>query len=1101
MARLEKNIDIGKKRAAAIEAQLPMSSIEEKKLLDHESKEVTKKMNELEREKQTHLFSRKVLACKNACTIVTIVASGLENLAKDRKNFQKYAPILGQTVQVAQTGVAAAEIVYNIINWTALSAASGPLFPLVGICGAAKTIAEVWGFGPPSDRDVILDAVANLSKQMTDMEETIQKGFKATFEALQVVDHNSQLRFEALQRTLLAGFKEIFSGLQNLGKGMEKLGDKIQNVAHDLELLNAHVYQLETALAELYDQNYELLVAKMRDMCVNPKISISEKEVSKFISVIHTRATMQASKEILAGRDISAGKIEPEIISSDLRKKSIWKNINLLKCCAVAYAADFGGIRFVSPQAWCDAVLNLVNFISRVPTISLELDVYHRNFQEILEQGEILQKFILELKANPQFLIKLISDYRQSLQQFRNALKEIIISQGKFDSAGDLKRKIAAQWPVHAQLEIIKGHIVEKNEMLATIGRDMGRLEEEKKQKHKELEQATANLTGKKKEYEEAYKKDMDTFAPGVIFFFSFVPVLGQLVAPGAEMSAKKQCEAADERVRAIMRLNESVINSTKELESQTQKLAILAERKMLVEVAKTELEQSLNSLQSLVDEAENKEEDAIFSDYIKMVATAEENNYMILLGTLIEQFKMPSSAAAQALTNIELRYRLLIAFVALLFNEEPNLQQRCQSLLGKDGLLEHFEKLRGGSFDAQQCAAQFIGFYLQEERFTGITELEKLLLRLSIECKNAQECDEQIISYRPIDQAVTYLKRVLLISEIRRMAQQCKPFDTPAPEEASHKDKKRRLAPQPSKASFFSPPSSCQLIGDFRGKEFKFNQISTGTFDQHGVAGSCGFNALGISREEMQKILLGKVDDPAIREQIAKQIDNDLNLKLSYLPSKLDHKIFERLSASKTSLNECEDQCNLVISKVIEQMKEDFAYDFQTKTPGIIDLVHALQTIKAKPQTTEEQSEKISKLIQRLLAARRELQIASDAYNSYWHDRELAVDYLEKCIPTEWLGIHIAIAWAIATNRTLRIWQHEDDGTNANKIVVRDGFFHINTSDTRPPIDIIYTNGSTHFERLELVKVPMDAPHPMPIPQVPEGKPMSYFLDSILGF
>lgn len=66
-----------------------------------------------------------------------------------------------------------------------------------------------------------------------------------------------------------------------------------------------------------------------------------------------------------------------------------------------------------------------------------------------------------------------------------------------------------------------------------------------------------------------------------------------------------------------------------------------------------------------------------------------------------------------------------------------------------------------------------------------------------------------------------------------------------------------------------------------------------------------------------------------------------------------------------------------------------------------------------------------------------------------------------------EWLGIYTMKAWAIAANRSIRIWKHLNEDTHSRELYLLKQYC---APDSLVFIDILYTNQSTHFERLTLV-------------------------------
>lgn len=71
-------------------------------------------------------------------------------------------------------------------------------------------------------------------------------------------------------------------------------------------------------------------------------------------------------------------------------------------------------------------------------------------------------------------------------------------------------------------------------------------------------------------------------------------------------------------------------------------------------------------------------------------------------------------------------------------------------------------------------------------------------------------------------------------------------------------------------------------------------------------------------------------------------------------------------------------------------------------------------------------------------------------------------------------MGTSIALAWAMATNRTLRIWSHRKPTTdNPDNIYLSPSTCVIAKDSKEPPIDIIHTSNGTHYETLQQIAQP----------------------------
>ena len=81
--------------------------------------------------------------------------------------------------------------------------------------------------------------------------------------------------------------------------------------------------------------------------------------------------------------------------------------------------------------------------------------------------------------------------------------------------------------------------------------------------------------------------------------------------------------------------------------------------------------------------------------------------------------------------------------------------------------------------------------------------------------------------------------------------------------------------------------------------------------------------------------------------------------------------------------------------------------------------------------------------------------------------EEKLVGDYLEKNVPSGWLGVYVALAWANVTHRTFRVWRSK----GKDQVVFIEGLSCISGGDT-DPIDIYHTGN--HYERLTRQEAPL---------------------------
>lgn len=204
-------------------------------------------------------------------------------------------------------------------------------------------------------------------------------------------------------------------------------------------------------------------------------------------------------------------------------------------------------------------------------------------------------------------------------------------------------------------------------------------------------------------------------------------------------------------------------------------------------------------------------------------------------------------------------------------------------------------------------------------------------------------------------------------------------------------------------------------LVGDFRGQKIYFRVQRISAFDLKRRFGSCGFNALGVTRETFLETLRSGLGNPEVLRLIGAQIEND----------------YER------------DRHNLLLSK---------------------DYLQVLQSLKGQLEhyQSEQSQKKVSEITGRL--------------EKFLINRGLAEDYLSQNIPEEYLGAMVALAWSKVTYRTLRIWKYRNPANLSSRdIYVADSLSNYVEQDQNP-IDIIHTRDEGHYDRLLCQPIPPSA-------------------------
>lgn len=215
--------------------------------------------------------------------------------------------------------------------------------------------------------------------------------------------------------------------------------------------------------------------------------------------------------------------------------------------------------------------------------------------------------------------------------------------------------------------------------------------------------------------------------------------------------------------------------------------------------------------------------------------------------------------------------------------------------------------------------------------------------------------------------------------------------------------------------------------------KVYFSRQLNSGVNQVNPIPGSCGFISLATTRTAVMQAIASKLDDTIlgndIKESIGGQIKNDYdNRSLNLTPS-----TYSKLEAVIKTANDSE--------------------------------IKRADAIKHKLEDSKQQ------------AANRKRGEDEKAMISFLRSSDVINEYLDKNLPTEWMGSRVMRAWAIATNKTVRIWgintmpkSIERDDPDDLYLQERESFIARDSKD-QEEIDVIHTGN--HYERLKVENAP----------------------------
>ncbi len=243
------------------------------------------------------------------------------------------------------------------------------------------------------------------------------------------------------------------------------------------------------------------------------------------------------------------------------------------------------------------------------------------------------------------------------------------------------------------------------------------------------------------------------------------------------------------------------------------------------------------------------------------------------------------------------------------------------------------------------------------------------------------------------------------------------------------------------------------------------------------GRPGSCGFISLRTDRSAVLKTLHEHISDHNdnkasfgldIRRPIGEQICNDYRnycfardiLKMDARAIHANPRYVLNLSEANWSrletVTKANDDAERERSDIISNLRKIYSIEEQTSVEELTAILTAMG-----------EAEHLQGVLT-LSEAQKKCSETKKDLEDFLSDEGLIKDYLDQNIQEGWLGAYVALAWARAENRTLRMWQPKT--RNSSDIVLIQGLTHFSAFDVNP-IDVIHTG--SHYERLEQLEIP----------------------------
>ncbi len=248
-------------------------------------------------------------------------------------------------------------------------------------------------------------------------------------------------------------------------------------------------------------------------------------------------------------------------------------------------------------------------------------------------------------------------------------------------------------------------------------------------------------------------------------------------------------------------------------------------------------------------------------------------------------------------------------------------------------------------------------------------------------------------------------------------------------------------------------------VYGLTRNEKVSFSQQFNNGVDSNGVPVSCGFISLNETRKSVMDELLkpANLNNRAVQHHLIKQILNDypseyvdqLQFGIANLPA--SYQILHHLYGA---FSQRESDRNVVIAthkRLLRQL-------------NIIGPQQEVSLNEIIGYYNGYNGHEMESVISELCVAQQKQDNAYQEYRDFISQPDFISDFIKQNIPTKQLGSCMMLAWAEATNHTVRIWEPAVNGS-ANLVLG----WSVDKGDENRAFDVVHTSNKTHYEQLNV--------------------------------
>jgi hypothetical protein len=568
------------------------------------------------------------------------------------------------------TGLGAVyDICWNLANYGVAAASSGPLAPAVLIAGGINTLVRLCMFymgeggeSPPTEYQDLKNDIAGVNRLIQQSHQSLSQMLLETQKLIRekdVLDHQRYLELQKAIQGMYVDFFGRFNQILDQGSVMNARLGELEREVREGFLFMARVVGGPSSSTDTYPRDAEQYLGQAA--CTNKMEDV--KKIKAWVCFYDRVTRIAESVEYSKVPDAAANTIDQKVG-------------RLLEGAAGGVGHLPGKVG--NPRIIIEAMQHAMGFGYYCQDFFLDGD-NQRRWGQMIQKVKNVSQLIKAIKTAPNFLNKLVDNYKDAVVALQEALRNLKGNSGELRLAlrpyTEIGRRISEK---ERQLEAKKARKTEaegeerqKQESYAEKQARVNTLESEYEGMRERLNDRLLAIRGSHE------RGGMDAgIITGAVLSFGLV---------GAAAYGGKYGEARDhmdEMIRLFGELsdkNSHKLTALAERNNAGQELALTQQKNQYLADEISELEDGLRNLEGSFSEAyRDIDDDRIFQEWLKTCSPAEQStwNRELLGRDFVDSTDPRDAAVLKVINEIKMQYQRLFDFISLGFRDHQMLQK-----------------------------------------------------------------------------------------------------------------------------------------------------------------------------------------------------------------------------------------------------------------------------------------------------------------------------------------------------------------------------------------------------------------------------------------